>query len=39
MNEALGVNPTQRMVADAKLAGVVGDDDGLSEQASASIAP
>ena len=33
MNEALGVNPTQRMVADAKLAGVVGDDDGLSEQA------
>ena len=39
MDEALGVNPAQRMVADAKLAGVVGDDDGLPNKPSASIAP
>ena len=33
VDEALGVNPTQRMIADAELAGVVGDDDGVPEQA------
>ena len=33
MDEALGVDPTERVIADAELAGVVGDDDGLSEQA------
>ena len=33
MDEALGVDPTERVIAEAELAGVVGDDDGLSEQA------
>src|SRR5271170_5616220 len=33
MDQALGVDPAQRMVADAELAGVVGDDDGLADEA------
>ncbi len=33
MDEALGVDPAERVIAEAKLAGVVGNDDGLSEQA------
>ena len=33
MDEALGVDPTKRVIAETELAGVVGDDDGLSEQA------
>ncbi len=32
MDEPLGVNPTQGVVADAELAGVVGDDDRAAEQ-------
>ena len=33
MDETLGVDPTERVIADAELAVVVGDDDGLTEQA------
>jgi hypothetical protein len=33
MDEALGVDPTERVIAEAELASVVGDDDGLAEQA------
>src|SRR5208337_2410952 len=33
VDEALGVDPTERVVADAELAGVVGDDDGLAAPA------
>src|ERR1700734_3990124 len=33
MDEALGVDPAERVIAEAELAGVVGDDDGMSEQA------
>ena len=33
VDEPLGVDPAQRVDADAELAGVVGDDDGLAEQA------
>src|SRR5271156_5944592 len=33
MDQALGVDPARRMVADAELAGVVGDDDGLADEA------
>ena len=31
VDEALGVNPAQRVVADAELSGVVGEDDGAGE--------
>ena len=33
VNEALAVDPAQRMVADVKLAGIVADDDGVVEKA------
>ena len=32
VDEAFGVNPAQRMDADAKLAGVIGNDDGVRQQ-------
>ena len=32
VDETLGVNPAQRVVADAELPGVIGDDDGAAEQ-------
>ena len=39
MDEALGVDPAERVIAEAELAGVVGDDDGMSDRPSASMAP